>query len=91
VTVTQQMVVFLARHTLVTGLMVVAPLLLSGLLVGVTVAVFQAVTSIREMTLTMIPKILTVLGVLIWLLPWMLKVIVAYTAGMLQWLQVFEA
>ena len=90
-TVTQQMVVFLARHTLVTGLMVVGPLLLSGLVVGVTVAIFQAVTSIREMTLTMIPKILTVLGMLIWLLPWMLKVLVAYTTGMFQWLQVFEA
>jgi flagellar biosynthetic protein FliQ len=84
------MVVFLARHTLVTGLIVVGPLLMSGLLVGVTVAVFQAVTSIREMTLTMIPKILAVLGVLIWLLPWMLKVLVAYTTGMLQWLRAFE-
>ena len=84
------MVVFLARHTLVTGLMIVGPLLMSGLVVGVTVAIFQAVTSIREMTLTMIPKILTVLGMLIWLLPWMLKVLVAYTTGMLQWLRVFE-
>lgn len=86
---TQQMVVFLARRTLITGLMVVGPLLISGLLVGVSVAVFQAVTSIREMTLTMIPKILTVVGVLIWLLPWMLRVIVAYTASMMQWMQVF--
>ena len=60
------------------------------MVVGVAVAIFQAVTSIREMTLTMIPKILTVLGVLIWLLPWMLKVLVAYTTGMLQWLRVFE-
>ncbi|MHC4591411.1 MAG: flagellar biosynthetic protein FliQ [Planctomycetota bacterium] len=86
---TQQMVVFLARRTLITGLMVVGPLLVSGLLVGVSVAVFQAVTSIREMTLTMIPKILTVVGVLIWLLPWMLRVIVAYTASMMQWMQIF--
>ncbi|KPK66183.1 MAG: hypothetical protein AMK73_00830 [Planctomycetes bacterium SM23_32] len=86
---TQQMVVFLARRTLVTGLMVVGPMLLAGLVVGVAVAIFQAVTSIREMTLTMIPKILTVVGVLIWLLPWMLSVIVAYTASMLQWLRVF--
>ncbi len=83
------MVVFLARRTLITGLMVVGPLLLAGLTVGLAVAVFQAVTSIREMTLTMIPKILTVVGVLIWLLPWMLTVMVAYTANMIQWLRVF--
>jgi flagellar biosynthetic protein FliQ len=86
---TEQMVVFLARRTLITGVMVVAPLLLSGLAVGLMVAIFQAVTSVREMTLTMIPKILTVVGVLIWLLPWMLRVIVGYTANMMQWLRVF--
>jgi flagellar biosynthetic protein FliQ len=84
-----QMVVFLGRRTLRTGLMVVGPLLLSGLIVGLLVAIFQAVTSIREMTLTMVPKILTVVGVLIWLMPWMLRVIVSYTAEMIQWLQVF--
>jgi len=83
--VTQQMVIFLARRMLTTGLMVVGPLLLAGLLVGVAVAVFQAVTSIREMTLTMIPKILAVVGVLLWLLPWMLKVVVAYATETLQW------
>ena len=82
---TQQMVIFLARRMLTTGLMVVGPLLLSGLLVGVAVAVFQAVTSIREMTLTMIPKILAVVGVLLWLLPWMLKIVVAYATETLQW------
>ncbi|MHC4481478.1 MAG: flagellar biosynthetic protein FliQ [Planctomycetota bacterium] len=85
----QQMVIFLARRTLITGLMVVGPLLGAGLLVGLVVAIFQAVTSIREMTLTMIPKILAVVGVLIWLLPWMLSVIVAYTTDMIRWMQVF--
>ena len=86
---TQSMVVYLARHTLVTALMVVGPLLSAGLVVGVAVSIFQAVTSIREMTLTMIPKILVVVGVLIWLLPWMLQVIVAYTTDMFLWTRVF--
>jgi flagellar biosynthetic protein FliQ len=83
---TQQMVVFLIRRTLITGLMVVGPLLGAGLLVGLTVAILQAVTSIREMTLTMIPKILTVVLMVLWLLPWMLKVTVGYTTDMFQWL-----
>lgn len=80
---------FLARHSLVTGLMIVGPVLLADFVVGVTVAVFQAVTSIREMTITMIPKILAVVAVLIWLLPWMLKVMVAYTSDMFLWMRVF--
>jgi len=88
---TEQMVVFLARRTLITGLMVVGPLLLAGLVVGLTVAIFQAVTSIREMTLTMIPKIVAVVGVLLWLLPWMLKVVVGYTANVLQWMRFYGA
>jgi flagellar biosynthetic protein FliQ len=86
---TQEMVVFLARHSLITGLMVVGPVLLADLIVGLAVAIFQAVTSIREMTITMIPKILAVVAVLVWLLPWMLRVMVAYTSDMLQWMRVF--
>ena len=39
------------------------------------------------MTLTMIPKILAVVGVLFWLLPWMLKVVVAYTGDTLLWIK----
>jgi len=66
--------------------MVVGPLLAAGLIVGLIVAVFQAVTSIREMTLTMIPKILAVVGVLFWLLPWMLKIVVAYTSETFLWM-----
>ena len=88
---TQQMVVFLARQMLFTGLMVVGPLLAAGLIVGVAIGIFQAVTSIREMTLTMIPKILAVVGVLIWLMPWMLQVIVAYTKNVLLWVRVAGA
>ncbi len=82
---TQQMVVYLARQALITALTVAGPVLLAGLIVGLAVAVFQAVTSVREVTLTMIPKILTVLGVICLLLPWMLNVIVSYTAGTFQW------
>ena len=88
---TEQMVVFLARRTLITGLTAVGPLLLAGLLVGLAVAIFQAVTSIREMTLTMIPKIVAVVGVLLWLLPWMLKVVVGYTANVFQWMRYYGA
>ncbi len=88
---TQQMAVFLGRRMLITALMVVGPLLLAGLVVGLAVAVFQAVTQIREMTLTMIPKLVAVAAVLLWLLPWMLKVVVNYTAEVFQWVRYYGA
>jgi flagellar biosynthetic protein FliQ len=87
----EQMVVFLIRRTLITALMVVGPLLAVDLVVGLAVAVLQAVTSIREMTLTMIPKILAVTAMLLWLLPWMLKVTVAYSSDMFRWISVLGA
>jgi len=86
---TEQMAIFLARRMLLTGLIVVGPMLLAGLVVGLAVGIFQAVTSIREMTLTMIPKILALVGVLLWLLPWMLNIVVAYTAECMQWVRYF--
>ncbi len=62
----------LFRETLITTLLVSAPMLLSGLLVGLLVSIFQAVTSIHEMTLTFIPKILAVALALLIFLPWMI-------------------
>ena len=51
---------YLGRHTLETALMLAAPILVTCMLVGVTVTLLQAVTSIRDMTLTIIPKLLAV-------------------------------
>ncbi|MGM0461900.1 MAG: flagellar biosynthesis protein FliQ [Fibrobacterota bacterium] len=51
---------------------ITGPLLLAALFVGIFVGIFQAVTQINEMTLTFVPKILAVFGVLLLLLPWMI-------------------
>jgi flagellar biosynthetic protein FliQ len=85
------MVVALARRSLLTALMVGGPILGAGLAIGLTVAVFQAVTQIREMTLTIIPKIMVVGGVTFWLLPWMLKVMVSYTTRLFMWSSYYGA
>ena len=87
----EQSVVFLVRRTLTTGLLLVAPLLLAGMVVGVLVAIFQAVTSIRDTTLNMIPKILAVTAVLLWMLPWMLALITEYTRDTLSSLRFIGA
>jgi flagellar biosynthetic protein FliQ len=66
------LVIDIGRDALLTVLMISGPLLLAGLLVGLAVGVFQAVTQIHEMTLTFIPKILAIIGVMLALLPWMI-------------------
>ena len=56
-----------------------APILLAALVVGLVVAIFQATTSIQEQTLTFVPKILTILGMLALLGGWMFSVLRDYT------------
>jgi flagellar biosynthetic protein FliQ len=70
---TAQMVVTLGREALVLTLMIAGPMLLFGLIVGLCIALFQAVTQIQEMTLTFIPKILAVGTALLIFLPWMIN------------------
>ena len=60
-------------------LIISAPLLLSALIVGLIVSVFQAATQINEMTLSFIPKLVGMAGTLVVAGPWMLKTIVGYT------------
>lgn len=69
----------LAIETYKITLMISLPMLLAGLIVGLCVSIFQATTQINEMTLTFVPKILAVILVLIFTLPWMLHVILDYT------------
>ena len=56
---------YLGRHTLETALLVAAPILLTCMIVGVVVTLFQAVTSVRDMSLTIVPKLLAVCVVII--------------------------
>ncbi len=59
--------------------MVAAPLLLFGMAVGLTISLFQAVTSLQEQTLAFAPKALAVTGLLFLILPWVVRTLVDYT------------
>ncbi|MFB0515769.1 MAG: flagellar biosynthetic protein FliQ [Candidatus Neomarinimicrobiota bacterium] len=72
------LVVFISHRTLITALYILLPILGSALLVGVLVGLFQAVTSIQEITLTFIPKIAVVGLVLMLLIPWMLDLVIGF-------------
>ncbi len=76
------MVVDIGRQALLTLLYVSGPLLFAGLVVGLAVGVFQAVTQIHEMTLTFIPKILSIVLVLLLMLPWMLIKFMNFAIGL---------
>jgi flagellar biosynthetic protein FliQ len=64
------------------AIMLSAPMLLSGLLVGLLVSIFQSATSINEMTLAFIPKMLAVASALVFFFPWMMQTLVAFTEQM---------
>ncbi len=72
-------VLYLGRHTLETALLLAAPILLTCIIVGVIVTLLQAVTSIRDMTLTIVPKLLAVGAVILIFGSWMLGVILKFT------------
>ncbi len=66
-------------ETIKVTLLVAAPMLIVGLVVGVLISLFQAVTQIQEMTLVFVPKIVAVLITLIAALPWMIGMMMNYT------------
>lgn len=69
----------LARQAVMTGILIGAPVLGLGLLVGLVVSLFQATTQINEQTLAFVPKILAMLAGLSLFGPWMLHVLIDYT------------
>ena len=77
---TEAFVMTLARDAMMVALLVSLPLLGVSLLVGLIIALFQAMTQINEMTLTFVPKFITFGLVLMLLGPWMLQEIVQFTA-----------
>lgn len=74
-----EFVVTLGRQAVETVLLLSAPLLLAGLVVGLVVSIFQAATQINEQTMTFIPKIVAVFVTLIIFAPWMIRVMVNFT------------
>jgi flagellar biosynthesis protein FliQ len=76
------MVIYLGRHMLETALLVSAPLLIVCMVVGITVSIIQAVTSIKDSTLAIIPKLLTMAVATLIFSGWMLEVLLKFTTEM---------
>ena len=76
---TSQYVIALGKEAIMLTLMVSAPMLILGLIVGSAIAIFQAVTQIHEMTLTFVPKIVAVGLALLICFPWIINMLVGFT------------
>jgi len=72
-------VLYIGREALETALFLAGPLLLTCMVVGIVVTLLQAVTSIRDMTLTIVPKLLALGLVMLLLGHWMLEVMLGFT------------
>jgi flagellar biosynthesis protein FliQ len=78
----QDTVVSLATQAMTLSLEIAGPILLLGLIIGLLVSIFQAVTSIQEQSLSFIPKIVGVAVLIVVLGPWMLDQLVGYATNL---------
>jgi len=76
---TPDFVVGIMAETIKVTLLVAAPVLIVGLVVGVAISLFQAVTQVQEMTLVFVPKIVACLVALVAALPWMINLLLTFT------------
>ena len=72
-------VIELGRESMWVVLKIAGPIMMMGLGIGLIIALFQALTTIQEMTLTFVPKILVILGSVILFLPFMMTTIIEFS------------
>ena len=70
------------RDALWVVLKIAGPIMGAGLFIGLVIALFQALTSIQEMTLTFVPKILVIFAAIILFLPYMMTTIIEFAQGL---------
>ncbi|MFK0355160.1 flagellar biosynthesis protein FliQ [Campylobacter jejuni] len=81
--------VALGVQTFKITLLLSLPMLLAGLIAGLVISIFQATTQINEMTLSFVPKIILVVVILIFLMPWMTTTMIYFTENILNQIPTF--
>ena len=61
-----------------------APILVTGMVVGLAISLFQAVTTIHEQTLTFVPKALAIVGIIVLLLPWIMRTLIEFATAVIE-------
>jgi flagellar biosynthetic protein FliQ len=75
--------VFMVRETILLTLKIILPILGAGVVIGLLISIFQSVTSIQDQTLTFVPKIVVMLGVVVFLTPWIMQRLMDFAAELL--------
>ena len=75
-------IIDLAREALRTALYVAAPALIVSMVVGLSISIFQVVTSLQDQTVAFVPKVLAVMLVVVLSFPWMMRVMLGFTTHM---------
>ena len=73
----------LGVETFKIALLLSLPMLMGGLIAGLTISIFQATTQINEMTLSFVPKIIVVVGIIILMMPWMMNTMMEFTTNII--------
>lgn len=76
-------IMFIGRDAMIVTLLVSAPMLLSGMIIGLLISIFQSVTQIQEITLTFVPKIFVVLLSFVLFMPWMGDTLLGFVVPLL--------
>ena len=79
----------LGVQTFKVALSLALPMLLDGLLAGLAISIFQATTQINEMTLSFVPKIILVVTVVIFSMPWMMNTMIEFTTNIFNMIPTF--
>ena len=76
---TEELIIEILKQVFYTTFIILLPILGVSLIVGIIISIFQAATSIQEMTLTFVPKIVVTAIAIIFLMPWMIDKMVSFT------------
>ncbi len=76
----QEMILKLARDTLQITLMISGPMLVVALVIGILVSIAQVVTSIQDMTLSFVPRVIAVFLTFLFAFPWIMSILLAFTS-----------
>ena len=79
---TEELIIEVLKDVFFTTFIILLPILGVSLIVGIFISIFQAATSIQEMTLAFVPKLIATVAVIIFLLPWIIDKMVAITVKM---------
>jgi len=81
---TPEFAIELVKSMMFQAVALAAPILLTAMIVGLAISLFQAVTTIHEQTMTFVPKALAIVAILVLLLPWILRSLIEFTTALIE-------